>query len=100
MTAAPPWEPSAWMRGAIDRATKRIEAAGVTRIMCDVVVTPLGNGSEPGSREDRTCDRCEVYVPPGRELTLGTVAIGRVDGTRGFLVFGLCRTCYGAEDVA
>lgn len=101
-TAAPPWEPTAWMREAIDRRTAQLEDRGIDRTVCDAVVVPLaGNWTGiAGTREDRTCDRCRVYVPHGLDLWAGTVQMQRVDGTRALLAFGLCSACRNAEVVA
>lgn len=98
---APPWEPTAWMREAIDRRVDQLEAQGVDRTRCDTVVTPLaGLSTTPGTREDRTCDRCSVYVSPKLHLWGGAVQMQRVDGTIALLVVGLCQRCAAAEVVA
>lgn len=94
-----PWEPTAWMREAIRRQIDQIEASGVNRAVCDVVVVPL-TGSYAGiagTREDRTCDRCRVYVPEGRQLWVGAVRSRRIDGTVALLAVGLCARCKDAE---
>lgn len=99
--SAPPWEPTAWMREAIDRRTGQLEAQGVDRTACDTVVTPLvGPATVPGTRADRCCDRCEVYVPPRLRMWAGAVQMQRVDGTMALLVVGLCQRCASAEVVA
>lgn len=98
---APPWEPTAWLREAIDRRADLLEAQGADRAVCDLVVTPLaGPWAAPGTREDRTCDRCRVYVPPRLQLWIGAVQMQRVDGTVALLVLGLCCLCRDAEVVA
>ncbi len=90
------------MRGAIDRRVDQLEASGIDRTVCDAVVAPLAGDwtGIAGTREDRTCDRCRVYVPKSLDLWIGTVRMQRVDGTRALLAFGLCQTCRDVEVVA
>lgn len=91
------------MRGALARRRAHIDAD-----VRDVdpgtmtVVTPIADwtGVVRGAREDRTCDRCGVYVPPGRYLWVGAIEQRREDGLRALIMFGLCRHCLDAECVA
>lgn len=61
-------EPSAWLRGAAARRVRQIEALPVDTSAYGAIVSPLGRTGEPGSRDDRTCDRCGRYVPASKTL--------------------------------
>ena len=90
------------MRAAIDRRIDQLEAGGVDRGLCDVLVVPLtGSWTDiAGTREDRTCDRCRVYVPPRLDLWIGAVQMQHTDGTLALLGVGLCQRCADAEVIA
>lgn len=77
--AGPDWEPSSWLRSKL---AGRLEAG----------VQTLGEAPEPGSRDDRRCDRCDVYVPPRLDYT--SAVIRERDA---FVVVGLCAACSTAE---
>lgn len=92
-------EPSAWLRVAAARRVRDINAAlasqGIPADNNAVVVTPLGKPSAPGSRGDRSCDRCDRYVPEDTTFWLFQYAL------RGVLLFGgLCQACRDLEVVA
>ncbi|WP_109507218.1 hypothetical protein [Nocardioides speluncae] len=94
-----PWEPSAWMREAIARRVHELDDAAA---VADVVVMTLSGEDwrelAEGTPEDRTCDRCRVYVPPGRLLWLGALPMLRPgDGKRAALVFAPRSSCKAAE---
>lgn len=94
------WEPSAWLRHAIARRQMTIDT--VARPFGQgsdglAVVMPVSPWSEPGSREDRSCDRCGVYVPVGHTLWLGGIELRRRDGLTAVVTFGLCTSCGHAE---
>lgn len=103
-TTNAPWEPTAWMREALARRAAMIDAQVHDPDPASLsVVTPL-SGSTPaaGSREDRTCDRCRVYVPPTSpparpRFYIGAVHRTRTDGLAALVTFGLCRRCASAE---
>lgn len=87
-------EPSAWLRQATAALLATLPATpGWT------AVVPLGGHTVAGSREDRSCDRCGLYVPPNQ----GNIYPGRMDHRRRdgngsvVVVFGLCRTCADSE---
>lgn len=89
-----PHEPSAWLRGAVTRRIRDVQALGLDPHAADpIIVAPLGRGCAPGDREDRTCDRCRAYTPPGPPFhVLG------VQPARGLLlVVGLCDPCHDRE---
>lgn len=90
---AAPWEPSAWMR---QRLAERVEVAVRERAAAggDVaVVIPLGRTGTPGSREERSCDRCSTYVPPGTELLM---LVFRPEPWL-HITGGLCQACWSLE---
>ena len=90
-----PQEPSAWLRGA---AAKRVRQIGAQLKDIDTsafgaIVAPLGTSGPPGSREDRTCDRCRCYVPQGDALHMFVYA----PTPRIHLAGGLCGSCAAKE---
>lgn len=91
-TTAPPHEWSAWMRTRIAGITAR---AAVVNARCpdDVIVTPLGPTGPAGSRLDRSCDRCERYVPVGVGLWMI-----RLHQEPWLIIYGgLCEGCVALE---
>lgn len=82
-------EPTAWCRGTVAERVRELDQldipAGLT------VVEPL-SGLPPIGREDRTCDRCRVYVPRRLDFWLANVISGRF-----VLVLGLCTSCARRE---
>jgi hypothetical protein len=97
------WEPSAWFRGELDRAAATIRAVVPDdgRVVT-TVMAPLGRGARPGSREDRTCDRCRKYVPPTRRnqaprFFVGAIPIELSKAIRGIVTYGLCVHCVALE---
>lgn len=83
-------EPTAWMRARLDRQAAALDRLGLTRPGGPLVVAPLGERlTRPGTREDRTCDRCGTYCPDAERFV--PVAYQRVDGL--VLVGGLCGAC-------
>jgi hypothetical protein len=84
-------EPSAWLRGTVARRAR--ELAGVVA-SCGpaLVVAPLTRESRFGEVEDRTCDRCRVYVPPGAVFWLCAYPHGQL-----LFSLGLCADCARAE---
>ncbi len=105
-------EYSAWMNSAIQKRAAELSRTWPnydgqivkTPDGVDYIATHLVNKSEPGDREDRTCDRCRTYVAP----------MGEPDGDRVFkvmselrsnrqgfpslmLIAKLCRACTTAE---
>jgi hypothetical protein len=99
---AAPWEPTAWMRETIDRRLAQLDAHDPNDY--DLAIGSLTGGWNPatvvGTREDRTCDRCRVYVPP--RLPFWAAAVEYIDPasrTRAVLLTGLCNRCKDAEVV-
>lgn len=98
----PGHEPSAWMREAI---TARLGQGGIPELLG--IVTFNLTDAEEGTHEDRTCDRCRTYVPPGTTFYTGiheqnpaglAWPWNRVLAGRQILVaFGLCRACADLE---
>ena len=85
-------EPSAWLRQA---------TADVMAILPPTpgwtVVVPLGGHTKAGTRADRSCDRCGLYVAPGKgNLYMGTWQVPRPDSGV-VLTIGLCVDCAEAE---
>jgi hypothetical protein len=58
-----------------------------------LVFHPLGRAGEPGSRADRTCDRCGSYVPLGTDLAVF------IFQPKPWLMVpgGMCCPCWDAE---
>ncbi|MBK8732852.1 MAG: hypothetical protein IPL93_08320 [Actinomycetales bacterium] len=60
-------EPTAWLRGTAGAQLRRAARLGLDPhdAAGPMIVAPLvGRMSIPGSREDRTCDRCGRYCGP------------------------------------
>jgi hypothetical protein len=89
----PQHEPSAWLRQAAAKRVRQIGAAVTDTSAFGAIVSPLGRTGEPGSREDRTCDRCGRYVPQGELLHLFTYQ----PTPRIHLAGGLCGRCAAKE---
>lgn len=84
-------EPSWWCRTTASRRAR--ELSPTTSPSDRVVVAQLsGRPTRTGSAEDRTCDRCRTYVPPG---ALFWCAIYMHRGFR--FVLGLCTDCARRE---
>jgi len=84
-------ECSAWLRGAVGQALDRVEAGGLVRGAAGfrfAYLTPYP--CLPGSDEERRCDRCRRYFPPGRKelVFFGVRARPNV-----ILGVGLCERC-------
>ena len=90
-------EPSAWLRAAGARAVRRLHSLyGQAFRSVRRVVIPIGDWSvsaDHGTAEDRTCDRCRVYVSEGEEFHVGHYRANQ----QVFVVFGLCSSCQRAE---
>lgn len=86
-------EGTAWLRGAVARRLAQLDRLDLGPTRGRVIVCPLDRGAEPGSREDRTCDRCRSYVPDGRPFVTGLVQ----PRTGVLLAYGLCGTCADLE---
>lgn len=97
-----PWEPTAWMRDLLRRrqadADQAIPAAFGGD---DSLAIGMLTGSDPDAvkdtPEDRTCDRCRVYVRSGDNLWCGAVEHQRADGLLLLITFGLCTGCARKE---
>jgi hypothetical protein len=88
-------EPSAWLRGAAAKRVRQIGAQlrDVDTSAYGAIVSPLGRTGAPGSREDRTCDRCRSYVPECSPLHMFTYQ----PTPRIYLAGGLCESCARKE---
>lgn len=89
-------EPTAWLRTTSRRRVIRLSRQRLPTVVFGsgppLVVAYLTNHVEPGSREDRTCDRCGTYCPLGSEYRVSTYLLDYRE-RRYFLVFGLCVPC-------
>lgn len=92
-------EPSAWLRGAAAVKLRWIDANGFATLGPRIMTQLSPYRTLPGSREDRTCDRCRCYCPVGAPFNLLTV--GFTAGTPGIsdviLTGGLCDACADLE---
>lgn len=100
MTATTLHEHSAWMRARLAKVTasarRQVAAAGVDlddESCPSIVVHPLGRNGQPGSRQDRSCDRCGTHVPPPGRLHMFTI---RPEAWL-LVTGGLCTRCWSAE---
>lgn len=84
------WEPTAWLRAALAEKLARIDALELPLRPGDVILTTLGKA---GGRDDRTCDRCQTYVPKGPLFY-----VDRFTPRPGVhVVVGLCQVCRDLE---
>jgi len=90
-------EPSAFLRGAAATRVRQINAQlkDIDTSSYGAIVAPLGRTGALGSRADRSCDRCDTYVPPGRTLHLFVYQ----PTPRIHLCAGLCGRCAEKEGV-
>ncbi len=86
-------EGSAWLRGQVARCVARVEAVGLDPAGDTLVIAPLGRSAAPGTREDRTCDRCRAYTPQGAPFY--PFGVRPLPGL--LLVGGLCAGCREKE---
>lgn len=84
-------EPTFWLRSAAAERVRLIDLLDVEAF--GVVIAPLGSSGPPGSVEDRSCDRCGLYVPEGDRLHLLSYHVT----ARIILCCGLCATCSAKE---
>lgn len=87
-------EPTAWLRGRVGAIIEGCHALGLDPSDASTtIVVPLGRTGPPGSREDRSCDRCGTFMPPPANLYMS-----RLHPLPGLLVVGgLCAVCAGHE---
>lgn len=84
-------EPTAWLRAATARRMRELrQIAAVTD--AHVIAFLSSRPSRPGDREDRTCDRCRVYVEPDALFCCAVYTRGRIS-----LGLGLCAGCAAKE---
>jgi hypothetical protein len=88
-------EPSAWLRGVAATRVRQIKALHLDASAFGAIVAPLGRTGALGSREDRSCDRCRIYVPEGDLLYLFV----HRPTPRIFLSCGLCSVCAQKEAI-
>ncbi len=92
-SAAPRAEASAWLRGAVARRRRQIEALRLDLDAVTTVVAPLGRPGAPGDDDDRSCDRCGHVTPIGEAFT--PFVVRPTEGLA--LVGGLCGVCADRE---
>lgn len=88
-------ECSAWMRGAAATRVRQISAQlkDIDTSAYGAIIAPLGRTGAPGSRADRSCDRCDSYVLEGDLLHMFVYqATPRIH-----LAGGLCSSCAQKE---
>lgn len=90
-------EASAWLRGVAATRVRQINAQlkDIETSAYGAIVAPLGRTGATGSRADRSCDRCNTYVPPGDLLHMFVYrATARIH-----LAGGLCGRCAAKEGI-
>lgn len=97
-------EPSAWLRGAIRDRLAELAPAMLPN-MFGVIALALTDPDEAAdpAREDRSCDRCRAYVPPGTTFytamtdmapaKLGWPWSRLLAGYQILVAYGLCVDC-------
>jgi len=106
VNTAPPWEPTAWLRTAIDKRLTEIMGR-VPDLDEDglVIVFALTEPPEDtqGSRKrwEFTCDRCGAYCPgaagTANTLVTGSVAVDVPGRHKVLITLGMCRPCSQRE---
>lgn len=87
-------EGTAWLRGAIADAERRARhAQSAFFLRRDFAVVSVGQPTLPGTLEDRTCDRCRIYVAEG--TVFWTFVQRRPGGI--YIIGGLCDECREIE---
>jgi len=83
------------MRGAAAKRVRQISAQlkDIDTSAYGSIIAPLGSSGPPGSREDRSCDRCRVFVPEGDLLHMFVYR----PTPRIHLAGGLCASCARKE---
>lgn len=100
---SPPWEPSAWLREWIAKAMTELPASAHTP--GQITIRPLTDWGldVAGTPRDRSCDRCEVEVPPTADGAPIEFFVGALPehhpltGAMVVLAFGFCRSCAELE---
>lgn len=93
-------EPSLWMRQGMAARVAALEPLlRLLPLSWGGVVTPLVRAiPTPGSREDRTCDRCGGYTPPGPLFFPFFLEVETGPGLARLVVTGgLCADCARLE---
>lgn len=98
-------EPSAWFRQAIADRLTTLAPGGIPSTF-GIVMLAL-NATEVGNNEDRTCDRCRSYTPPGTVFYAGISDVSPerlpdpwprlLAGHQLLIGYGLCPTCAARE---
>lgn len=83
-----PMNPSAWMRAHV-----------ATHGRPGMITKGWAGVAARGNKEDRTCDRCRVYVPPTSDVEVPRFFSGIVPTpcNTGGVIVGLCKRCAEAE---
>lgn len=94
MITTAPRESTAWLRTALARRVSELVSAELVAAPPTMTVAPLAAPTRPGSRDDRSCDRCGEYTPTG-ELFWPFVCHPT---PYIILVGGLCAVCKDLEE--
>lgn len=86
-------EGTAWLRGVTADAERRAREAQAAVHIPYAAIVSIGPPTFPGTREDRTCDRCRTFVAEG--TLFWTFVQSRRGGV--FIVGGLCDECRELE---
>lgn len=91
-------ELSSWLRSeGARRAHQALTIAGLNGIGARVVVPLSGSTPKPGSREDRTCDRCTFFASGDDEFYPFNLEYPTAGGGVVAVFGGLCRDCWAKE---
>lgn len=86
-------EGTAWLRRVTADAERRAREAQAASRIPHAAVVSIGPPTFPGTREDRTCDRCRTFVAEG--VVFWTFTQCRPGGV--YIVGGLCDECRELE---
>ena len=93
----PNHEASHWLREAVAGLVTSLLRFGLDPddLSGPLVVVPLGGTTTPGTRADRTCDRCRRFVPD--DAAARFVLVKHQARARLVVTLGLCDRCHTAE---
>lgn len=95
-----PHREPAWLTAKVDQKIQLVKEpmlAAARANNAGIVMTFLDEGraemtDEERERWERTCDRCQTYVPDEGEFWTGHV-VREVEGQQVMMAFGLCGPC-------
>lgn len=100
-------EPSAWLRTAILGRLDELGNGALLNAAFGGIVLMQLQDSAGDEREDRTCDKCRVYTPPGSTFYAAMTQVNvdllprrwaTLKGSQVLVGYGLCAACKAQEE--